>query len=342
MAGSGMSGTGTSSTVQRAAGIVDVENLLYAQARSRRYLAQQCLAAFVWWGRHVTPPAQITEMGGYAKPWDPAYRAVRTSTRALRFRLRDVPDGPDLADRAVCERMRMLVTTRDYSTLVVGGVDHLVLTAVKTLQDDHDLDVWIVAPTTYQRQLRAEFAPGGRHERIRARAIVWIDEILGKYLASRRNPAPIGRSAGPAPSPFLPAARFWSPLMPQVCDLGDYRAWTAAAKERFACAGYPAQAAEDLSEALWIGLHAENGMSYTGRDPLARRDWAKICLATLIRTALADRPEVSTHVIEFAVAALESGYQHVQAALAMANETADDDADEAAGPGAGMTKQELA
>ncbi|MCI1748564.1 MAG: hypothetical protein LKI24_11015 [Acidipropionibacterium sp.] len=313
--------------LRRAAGVVDVENLLHWQAKNNPYLARQCLTAFVWWARHVTLPAQITEMGGYAQPWDPTYRAVRSEVRALRFKLRDVRAGKNIADIAVCERTKMLVETRNYTTFTVGGIDHLVLKTLDELQAHHALDVWIVAPTDYQRQCREMFAPGGKHGGVRARGIVWIDEVLEKYLATQRSPRPIRLAGETVPSPFLPAARFWSPLMPQNSDFADYRRWTALAKQQFARAGFGPEAAEDLSEALWIGLHAEKGMAYTGRDPLARRDWAKICLATLLRLGLSDRKDISPHVAEFYNAAIESGYQHVMTALDMAKATDDPDAE---------------
>lgn len=83
-----------------------------------------------------------------------------------------------------------------------------------------------------------------------------------------------------------------------------------------------------ISEALWIGLHAENGMNWYGRDPLNCRDWAKICLATLFRLALSDRDDVSPHVIRFSEKAMDSGYRHVEMAFEMAMSSLEEECDD--------------
>ena len=66
-------------------------------------------------------------------------------------------------------------------------------------------------------------------------------------------------------------------------------------------------------------------MNWYGRDALNRRDWAKICLATLFGLVVSGRDGVSPHVLAFCNEAVASGYRHVLTALGMALADLDED-----------------
>lgn len=296
--------------VSRAGAIVDAENLFYRESRQDPALAQECLTALIWWSRRAVGAVALTPRDGYAKERDPAYRALHDVAPDVKFDLHPVGFGQDKAELEVIERLEWL-TGRGHREFVIGGIDHLVLEYLVTLNGQSTL--WIVAPTQYPRRLRSAFTPQGKWAGVRVRAIRWLDDVLADYQTSRvASHLPGEARPGSAPSPFSTAGGFWRPLLPTNGTQISTAAWGRAAAAQFSDAGYAADDANELAWALQTELSRRYGTTLQLHDnPHNRRHWSKVCLSSLFRAYLRS-DDLLGPVSDFYYDALGVGSAHIR------------------------------
>lgn len=297
---------------ENAALLVDVENLFYGESRRHPARAQDCLTALLWWSRKAVRPAHLQHREGYTKRHDPAAQTLRNTAKSLRFQLRWVPEGKDMADRAVAHRLVEL-TDAGYREFVVGSIDKKVIGSLRRLHRRLLLVSHVVLPTSYQRELRVTFEPGGKNGDLQARSVIWIVEVLDQHQKAQRGAVMVAPGSAQAPSPFAAAGGFWRVLQPQKYAV-DSAQWRAIAGGRFVQSGFDRAIAIDLALELQRGLVRTYGQRLAEGFSPNHRVWAKLCLTALLRAYFeADHP--SDALAQFHQAAIETGSEHVRQAI---------------------------
>lgn len=298
----------------KAALLVDVENLFYHQSRRERALARDCLAALLWWSRRAVSPARLILREGYAKPHDPSARALRGSARGVGFHLRPVPEGKDLAELQVMLRLDELAEAR-YRAFVLGGADSKMIRHVRDLRAASGIDSWLVLPTSYPRRERAKFEPGERYGSIEPKAVVWIDEVLRTHLQAQRVSATPPQGEEQSLSPFVASGGFWRALNPGTLPIEDHT-WRDVATERLTAAGFTPECSTELAAVLQQRLQVDPCARAIGTAP-DKRVWAKLCLTLLLR-AYVEAEQPNDALAQFHQAAIHIGSAYIRKAIVRA------------------------